>query len=97
MQWLSNGNINTAVILTFFAVWVWSEIVEYKADQKFQEDVEIFMTVGDRFTNKDGDDLREAIATNKRVMAAMNRRMESYESRMEELEYHIIHDEPHED
>ena len=97
MQWLSNGNTNTAVILTFFAVWVWSEIVEYKADHKFQEDVDTFMTAGDRFTSQDGDYLREAIATNKRVMAAMNRRMESYESRMEELEYHIIHDGPHED
>jgi len=97
MRWLSNGNINTAVILTFFAVWVWSEIAEYKANHKFQEDVEIFMHTGDRFTRQDGAALQDAIDANRRIMAAMNRRMEAYEERVQEVEYHIIHDGPHED
>lgn len=97
MQWASNSNLNTAVILTFFIVWFWSEVAEYRTTKQFKKDVDYFMTAGDRFTKEDGAALQDTIDANRRIMAAMNRRMESYESRMEELEYHIIHDDPHED
>jgi len=86
MQWASNSNLNTSVILTFFIVWFWSEVAEYRTTKQFKKDVDYFMTAGDRFTRQDGNELREAITTNKKVMAAMHRRLEAVERRVEVLE-----------
>jgi len=83
---ISNSRWNTALILTFFGMWAWTEVREYSERKTFVTEVTSFMTTGDRFTSQDGADLREVITTNKKIISAMHRRLEAVERRVEVIE-----------
>jgi hypothetical protein len=79
MRWLnSTSKWSTTIIVTFFIAWFWTEVAEYGSRNEFTAEVTEFMAAGNRFTIKDGDELRA-------VMAAMNRRMDHDERRVERL------------
>lgn len=54
--------INFVILLAFVFAWGYTEITEYHARIVHQQEVDSFMSVGNRFTHQDGDVLREEIA-----------------------------------
>ena len=52
---------HTAVLLVFFAAWLYTEVKEAFERTDYQERMESFMSAGGRFTNEDGEALRKRI------------------------------------
>jgi hypothetical protein len=74
----SSSRWSTFLITLFFAAWVWTEIAEYGQRDAFVKEVTTFMHSDNQFNRADGDRLVK-------IMAAMNRRMDLDEERVERL------------
>ena len=62
MRFLSSSSrFNTAIILIFFAAWLYTEVTEYIERDEFYVEVTDFMYKGDRFTSEDGQELLHRI------------------------------------
>jgi hypothetical protein len=74
----SSSRWSTVLITLFFAAWVWTEVIEYGHRDAFVKEVTAFMGEDNQFNRADGDRLVK-------IMAAMNRRMDLDEARVERL------------
>ena len=50
-----------ALLFCFWVMWLYTEISEYHSRSVFNDEVNRFMTRGDRFTAQDGEKLRRRI------------------------------------
>ena len=58
---MNSSRFMIALIVIFFASWLYTEIIEHVKRVEFKEHVEAFMNRGDRFTREDGEHLQREI------------------------------------
>ena len=58
---MNSSRFMIALILIFFASWLYTEIIEHVKRAEFVNEVEDFMHRGDRFTREDGEHLQREI------------------------------------
>jgi hypothetical protein len=57
----SSSRWSVAVLILFFFLWIWTEIIEYQARDNFTKEVNEFMHKGDRFTKQRGVELESRL------------------------------------